>query len=47
MITLQGKSTLEADGSGDDGVGHGDGHHQHQEDRGLEDGVAEFRCEAF
>ena len=38
---------LEADGGGDDGVGHGDGHHQHQEYRGLEDGVAEFRCEAF
>ena len=38
---------LEADGGGDNGVGHGDTHDQDKEYGGLEDGVTEFRREAF
>ena len=38
---------LEADGGSDNGVGHGDAHHEDEEYGGLEDGVAEFRRKAF
>ena len=38
---------LEADGGGDNGVGHGDAHHEDEEYGGLEDGVAEFRGKTF
>ena len=38
---------LEADGGGDDGVGHGDAHDKDEEDGRLEDRVAELWSKAF